>query len=481
MTNQFRNKAISAFVWNAIDRFGNQGMSFIILLILARLVGPDDYGVLAIVMMFINIANVFVDCGLSNALMRKLDRTETDNSTVFYFNILVAFVIYLILFTLSHHISLYLDNIELESIIRYASLIVIINSFGIIQQTNLSFKLLFKTQTKISIISTLVSGSVGIVLAYYGYGTMALIHQQVLFALLRVLLLWILIRWMPTARFSFQSIKGLIGYSSWLLLSEIVSVLRLDIVYFVLGKGVATGQIGYFSYANKMSSFPASLISSVYRKVAFPVFCQLQNSDKLSHYFRQATRCLNFIVVPIMLCLSAVSEPLINLLLDDKWSHTIPLLSILAISLSFWPQIFNNISFLLVNGKSKIRFIVDSLMLLCLVISVLYLSKYGLKYVFYAMLALNITSAVIYAYFTGVVSAYKFLTQLGDLLFIYILSIVAKVIVGFTLPMYTSTPIVDLIISVIIFFMVYISLYCLFKRSMIIDLISSTKRLIREA
>lgn len=263
--------------WSAFGTFSTQGISFIIGIILARLLMPADYGLIGMLAIFFAVSQLFVESGFSSALIQKIDRTETDYSTIFYFNLLVSFALYLILFLTAPLIAEFYNTPELTLLTRVLSLNILISALAIVQQARLKILLDFKTPAIITMLSVAISGSLGVVLAYSGYGVWALVVQSLSATAIRTLLLFFFNKWMPRLVFSIASLKQLFGYSSKLLAAGLVATIVNNLYSILIGKIFSPKDLGYYTRAKQFPELLSSTITSILQGVTFPILASLQN------------------------------------------------------------------------------------------------------------------------------------------------------------------------------------------------------------
>lgn len=355
MSESLKNKTVKGVVWSTLERFSVAGVNFIFGLILARLLMPSDYGAIAMLAIFMAIAQTFIDSGFSNALIRKPERSETDNATAFYFNIGVGLVAYLLLYLAAPYIAKFYNTPILTPLTRIMGLNLLLNSLCVVQQALLTARIDFKTQAKISLSAAIISGLVGIGFAYAGYGVWALAIQSVLASVIRTLLLWILAKWRPKAKFSKQSFRSLFGYGSKLLASGLLDTIYNNLYTIVIGKRFAAATLGVYSRADQWANFLAINITGILQRVTFPVLSTIQNEDeRLRINYRKFLRISAFAVFPLMMGLAAVADPLTRFILTDKWAESIPLLRILCFALMFYPIHAINLNLLQVKGRSDL-------------------------------------------------------------------------------------------------------------------------------
>lgn len=355
MAESLKRKAVKGVVWSTLERFSVAGVNFIFGLILARLLMPTDYGAIAMLSIFMAIAQTFIDSGFSNALIRKPDRTETDNATAFYFNIGVGLAAYFSLYLAAPYIAQFYKTSILIPLTRIMGLNLLLNSLCVVQQALLTARIDFKTQAKISLSAAIISGLVGIGFAYAGYGVWALAIQSVLASVIRTILLWILAKWRPKAKFSKQSFRNLFGYGSKLLASGLLDTIYNNLYTIVIGKRFSVATLGVYSRADQWANFLAINVTGILQRVTFPILSSIQNEDeRLRVNYRKFLRVSGFVIFPLMMGLAAIADPLTRFILTDKWADSIPLLRILCFALMFYPIHAINLNLLQVKGRSDL-------------------------------------------------------------------------------------------------------------------------------
>ena len=334
MSDSVKHRAIKGVMWSAVERFSVQGIQFVLSIVIARLVLPSEYGLIAMLGIFLAIAQTFVDSGFSNALIQKKDRTEVDYSTVFYFNILIALVVYGVLFISAPYIASFYREPELTVVTRWVGLNLLLNGLSIVQRAKLTVCVDFKTQAKASLIAVLMSGLVAVCLAYRDYGVWALVLQSLLSSFLNTLLLWIFSRWLPLWCFSWKSFRSLFSFGSKLLLSGLLHTIYINLYSLVIGRRYSAMDVGFYNRANQFSGFPSTNLVGIITRVIYSVQCELQDdTERLNRSFMCYLRVSCYIIFPLMTLLAVLSDPLIRFLLTDKWLPSAELLSILCLSL----------------------------------------------------------------------------------------------------------------------------------------------------
>lgn len=350
-----KENTINGVKWSAIERFSVQGVSFVVGLVLARLLTPSDFGMIGMLSIFMSISQTFIDSGFSNALIRKLDRTEIDCSTAFYFNIVVGALCFAILYAVSPIIASFYNQPILTEVTRVMAITLFINSLTVVQVAILTIKIDFKTQAIINLVSSIASGVLGIALAYWGFGVWSLVYQQVFRAFLSALLFWILTKWRPLLLFSWSSFKDLFSFGSKLLLSGLLHTFYMNFTNLVIGKFYSSKDLGYYERGRQFGAIPTEMSLSVIQRVVFPILSTIQDDDdRLISVYRKYIKIISIAIFFMMMLLVALSKPVIIILLTDKWAE-----SIIYLQLYCFAQMFNhvtriNLNLLEVKGRSDL-------------------------------------------------------------------------------------------------------------------------------
>ena len=414
--SSLKDKTVKGVIWSAVDRFSAQGIQFVFSILIARLLVPEDYGVIAMLNIFLAVSQTFIDSGFGTALIRKIDRTETDFSTVFYFNIAVAVFFYLGLFFAAPAIANFYNTPLLVPVTRVTAINLVIGSLSGIHNAKLSIAIDFKSRAKISIVSAVLTGSVGLWMAYSGYGVWALVVQTVFAGIIRTIMLWIIVKWYPKLVFSWKSFKEMFSFGSKLLASGLLDTIYNNIYPLVIGKVFSPTTLGVYSKANSLAQFPSSNITSVLQSVTFPVLSTIQNEeDRLAAAYKRFLRIAAFVVFPLMMGLSAVADPFIRLALTDKWEGAIYLLQIICFWMMWYPIHAINLNILQVKGRSdyflKLEIIkkVQGVIVLCITVPM------GIVAMCYGSLISSIICLIWNTYYTKKLLGYGFFAQMKDL------------------------------------------------------------------
>lgn len=417
MAESLKHKTVKGTIWSSVERFSVQGIAFVVMIVMARILTPEDYGLVGMVTIFIAVSQSLVDSGFSQALIRKQDRTETDNSTVFFFNIAVGLFLYLILFLCAPLIARFYDQPLLTPLTRLISLSVLINSFVVVQRALLTVKIDFKTQAKASLSAAIIAGAVGITMAYTGFGVWAIVWYQLVNLAVNVGLLWVFSRWRPRLLYSWDSFRELFSFGSKLALSGIIDTLYNNIYLIVIGKVFKASDLGYYTRSSQFAQFPSSNLSAIMQRVTFPVLCTIQDDDdRLRSVYRRFLRLSAFVVFPLMCGLAGVSYPFIRLILGEKWLFSAELLQIICLSMMWYPVHAINLNLLQVKGRSDL-FLRLEIVKKCLGVAVLCATvPLGLVAMCWGSLLSSILCLVINTHYTGKLIQVGFLMQMRDLL-----------------------------------------------------------------
>lgn len=354
------DKTIKGVGWNSIDRIANYGIGFIVGIVLARLLSPEEYGLIGIIGIFVAIFNIILDSGLSTALIRKDGVTESDYCTVFWTNLVLSFLLTVTLFLCAPLISNFFQRPELTPYIHVMSFILIINALSITQQTLLTKRIDFKTQTKISLIAQTLSGVIGIIMAYQGFGVWALVTQQLSSRLLTTILLWFFNKWWPHLIFSWVSFKNLFSFSWKLLVAQVMGTLFNQIYQAVIGKVYSPQTLGQYTRAQQYGQLVSCSVGDVVLKVSLPVMSSIQNEDeRLLRAFRVIIKTTILISSVLLIGMSACAKSLIYVLIGEQWLPCVPMMQILGFSFMIYPLHQININMLIVQGRSDINLLLQ--------------------------------------------------------------------------------------------------------------------------
>lgn len=477
MADSLKSKTVKGTLWSSLERFSVQGIQFVVMIIMARILTPQDYGLVGMITLFIGISQTLIDSGFSQALIRKQDRNETDNSTVFYFNIAVGIALYFVLFISAPLIARFYDEPLLIPITRVVALGLVFNSLAVVQRALLTLKLDFKTQAKATLIGAVLSGVVGIYMAMSGFGVWSIVFNLIVNYGTVTFLLWVFSHWKPQWVYSWQSFKELFSFGSKLLASGLLETLYRNMYLLVIGKVFNASDLGYYSRAHQFSDFASSNVSGIFQRVSYPVLCTIQNDDnRLADVYRRLLRTSAFIIFPLMIGLASLSKVVIITFLTEKWLFASTLLVPLCLSGMWYPVHALNLNLLQVKGRSDLYLRLEIIKKLVAVIIFCCALPFGLVILCWSSLASSLFALIINTYYTGKLINIGFLKQIADLTPTLILSGTMGVII-YLFTLYTTlssalTMCIDIIAGIVF----YISLAKIFKFSEFKELYSILRK-----
>ncbi|SFC98458.1 lipopolysaccharide biosynthesis protein [Butyrivibrio sp. YAB3001] len=411
-----KEKVLSNLIWRFAERIGAQAISFIVSIVLARILGPSEYGRVAMITVFTAILQVFVDGGFGNALIQKKDADDIDFSSVFYFNVLLCLVLYLIIFLCAPLIAeLYCDD-KLINLVKASGLIIVISGIKNVQQAYISRTLQFKRFFYATLIGTIVSAIMGILLACIGFGAWALVVQNLTNALVDTVVVWWIVKWRPKAVFSFSRLMSLFSYGWKLLLSNLIDVLYGNIRQLVIGKVYSPSDLAYYNRGRQIPNLVVTNVNTSIDSVLFPVLSMEQDNMEYEKRIAQKSIMIsNYIMAPIMMGIAAAGETLIKIILTEKWISCVPFLRIFCILYMFQPVHTANINVIKALGRSDIRLkqevITKGVGIILLVAAI----PYGTLMIAYAYLIGNFFNQIVNSWPNKKLINYSYLEQLKDI------------------------------------------------------------------
>lgn len=461
-------KILQGTVWVTIDRFGTMALSFIVNLILARLLLPADFGCIGMLAIFISVSQVLVDGGFGSALIQKKNPTEEDYSTIFYWNLLFSLLLYGIIFLISPYVAFFFKIPSLRKVLRILALVLIINALMIVQNNRLRKQLAFSTLAWINISSHLVSALIAIILAYKGFGVWSLVVLQLMSGVFQNCMLWGVVRWYPKRFFSFQSLKELFSFGGYLMAANILQSVCINLQGIIIGRKFSASQMGYYSQAKKLDDMCSHNVPNIIVQVIYPVYSKFQNEPvRMQDLLGKSIRLISFVIIPMMFLLILIAQPLIDFLYGDKWLISVPYFQVLCVGGIF--VCLQNINYYAIAamGESQALFRWSfykwGLLLLLLLIG----SSFGMYGILWAMVIseinIFITNAILAFKYTG----YSVLHQFKDFLPVLLISTLSFIGV-YLLKKYVVE--LHFLISAICFLMSYMLLTYLFHLTVIRDL-----------
>jgi teichuronic acid exporter len=351
---------VHGFIWSFLDNLSLLSIQLIIGIVLARILSPREFGLIGIISVFVAISQSIVDCGFSNALIRKGDCQQKDFSTVFYCNLAISLLLTSGLILTAGWIASVFKEAKLESLLQVISICIVIDALCVIQRTIFTKKVDFKKQMVISVASSLISGVTGISLAYGGYGVWSLVIMMLVRSGISTALFWALSTWRPDLSFSWRSFRELFGFGSKLLISGLIDTIYKNIYYIVIGKYFSVQELGYFTRAQQFQTVPSSNLTTIVMRVSYPVMANIQKDDEdVLRYYRKLLRITMYIAFTLMLGLASVSKSLILFTIGAKWTPSILYLELLCMTGMLYPLHAINLNMIQLKGRSDIFLLLE--------------------------------------------------------------------------------------------------------------------------
>lgn len=418
-----KRRTTRALAWSFGGTLGTQGVQFIFSILLARLLTPAEFGLIAMLSLFMALAQSMIDSGFGSALIQKKDATRVDESSVFYLNLCVAGGAYMLLWFGAPFIAAFYREPILIPLSRVLGLNFIINSFGLVQMSVLRKRLDMRTLAQRTFVGTLASGPVGVVLALRGYGVWSLAAQGITANLVRTALLWVWSDWRPVARFSGRSLASLYSYGSKLFLSGIISTTFDNLYPMLIGRLFSKSDLGFYTRAISLERLPSQTITGVISQVAFPAFSSIQDDKRrLKVGYRRAMGFACFLVFPIMLGLTATAEPLFLVLFTKKWAASIPYFRVLCLAGMLYPLHALNLNALKAVGSSDLFLRLEVIKKVNTVVAILITYRYGIGAMVWGQAATSYIALFLNTYYTGRFIDYPLREQAQDVIPYFLLS-----------------------------------------------------------
>lgn len=467
---------IKGFIWSGLDRFGVVVIQLVLELLIARILLPKDYGVVGIILIFMTLAITFSEGGFSNALIHKQDRDDNDYSAVFYFNIGVGILVYLLIFFIAPSVEEYFNINNLSLYLRVTCISILFSSSVLVHRTKLTILMDFKKQAKYSLISVFVAGMVSLWLAYRGFGVWALIVQTVILNIINAVLLWIGLKWFPQLHFSFAPLKGLFSFGSKILLSSILQSVYFNAYPFFIGKILSTRQLGIYSKANQFTQMPSSVLTTVIQRVLFPFFSSHQNDDeKVNSLNVLYTKLCSIAFLPIFFTLAILAKPLIVLAFSEKWAEMIPVFIILCISYTFYPITVNNMMIFQVKNKTGLFLKIEIISKITGVIILFITIQHGLIALSFGILANQLLQFIISSLYMQSILKKNLFKQIKTVIPFYLFSTLLLCGTDYLFSHFTVDLLIHLLSGFFIITTAYSLFYSLFYKSVFFEIKSLLK------
>lgn len=458
-----KKTVISSLVWKFLERLGTQGIQFVVSIILARLLLPSDYGIITMIMVFTAIANSFIQSGFSTSLIQKKNSDELDFSSVFYTSFVIAIICYLILYFTSPLIADFYQMPQIKVILRVLALTLFFGAFNSVQNAKLSKDMKFKTLFFSSLGAIIVSGTTGITMAYLGFGAWALVGQQLANIIASTIILWFTSGWRPKIMFSLTRVKGLFSYGWKIMCSSLIDTFYQNLYNLVIGKFYNSATLGNYNKGEQFPKLIAVNIDGAIGSVMLPAYAREQErKDKVKKMVRRAIVTSSLILFPLMLGLAAIAEPLVKILLTDKWLGCVPFMQILCVVYALYPINTANLQAIKALGKSdyflKLEIIKKILGITVLIITV----PHGVYIMAIGQVIVTIISTMINAFPNRKLLNYNYFEQVKDILPNLLIAILMFIVV-YPIKYLIDNTILLLTIQIIVGAIIYIALMNIFK------------------
>jgi len=474
MPPSLKKQAVHGAFWSFAERFGQQGIQFVVSIVLARLLAPKDFGVLGMLVVFIALAQSVIDSGFGQALIQKQDADRTDESTVFWFNLFSGAVMAGLLFTAAPWIAAFYDTPLLVPITRVFSLNLIINSFGIVQNALLTKELAFKKRMKASIASLVVSGLVGVFMAWCGFGVWSLVAQQLTANFVRTVGLWVVHPWRPALVFSRASFRVLWKFGSNMLASGLLYTFFVNIYYVVIGKLYSAAELGFYERGMKLMVMTAHSVSQVVSQVNFPLLARMQDDpERMRRVFGKVLQTTMLVVAPMMAGFGVTAHNLIYVLYGEKWMPCVPYLQIMCIYNAFYPFHLLNLNVLLAFGRSDLHFRLETIKRVLTILSIVIMYRYGVIGLLWGQVACSAIGLVLNTFYVHRFLEYGLLAQMASVRRILISSLVMAVAAWAVGHLAVGPAFVQLILQVAAGGLVFIAMEWLLKEPVFMEFVKA--------
>ena len=414
--HSLKEKAVKGVGWSVIDNVVQTGVTFVISIVLARLLSPDDYGLIGIIAIFTTVCTALINGGFTTALIRKKDATDDDYNTAFIANLGISIVLYSLIFFGAPFIAVFFNREELITLIQVSSLGLIIGALALVQQTRLTKRIDFKSQTKITLVASLTSGIVGIAMAFLGLGVWALVAQQLVNHSIRTLLLWFVNRWIPKLKFSNNSFHELFGFGWKMMVSSVLDTIWKELYQVVVGKFYSPASLGQYTRSKQFSKLLSQNLTSVIQRVTYPVLSNIQDDkERMVIAYRKIIKITMFVTAISVFFLGAISEPLLYCLIGPKWHDAAIYLPLICISSSTYPLHAINLNMLQVQGRSDLFLGLEVIKKIIALVPLAIGALVGIMPMLYTNIITNIVAYFLNSYYSGKFLGYSSWMQIRDI------------------------------------------------------------------
>ncbi len=466
-------KTLTGFFWSLIQQFGVQFTSILVTVFLARILDPSDFGLIGMLAVFMALGNSLIDAGMTSSLIRTKDADERDYSTVFFINLSVGILVYVLMFLFSGLISKFFNQPVLELIIKVYCLTFIIYPFAAVQRTRLVKKMDFKTEMKITIPSTILGGIIGLILAFNGFGVWALVGMNLVQNLLLSIQFWVYSKWRPHWIFDWSRFRHHFDYGAKLTIAGIINSFFSNIYHLVIGKYFPLAQLGYYSKADSLKQIPVKNISSTLSRVTFPMFSEIQDDDeRLRVAYKRIMQQVLFWLTPVMFLSAVLAEPIFRFVLTEKWLPAVSYFQILCFIGLMFPIHSYNLNILKVKGRSDLYLKLEIIKKALTIIGIVVALPFGIFALLWVQVFLNIVAFGINSFYSGKFIGYDLWSQTRDILPIFVIGLIAGIgafwIKDFLL-VHQMLDLIQIVLGGIVGLMIYFSLSWGFKSNALLD------------
>lgn len=469
-----RKQAIAGLGWTFASQFGNQLIGFVVSMVLARILLPEEFGLIGMIAIFLAVGKTLLDAGLTQSLIRSQDLDQDDFSTVFYFNLVASILIYIAIYLTAPLIADFYDQQILINIVRLFCITFIITAFSSVQLARLTKEMDFKTQMIIALPSTIVGGIVGLTLAYMGYGVWSLVWSKLVSDFLGTIQLWIYSKWTPSLAFNIKKFKNHFNYGYKLTLSGLLDTIFNNIYLIIIGKFFSPAQVGFYTRAETMKQLPVTNISSALNKVTFPLFASIQDDDvRLKRVYKQLMQMVVFIISPVLIFLGVLAEPTFRFLFTEKWLPAVPYFQILCVTGVLYPIHAYNLNILKVKGRSDLFLKLEIIKKIIIVITIVFALQFGIMALLYGQIFISLVAFFINTHYTGKFINYTAWQQSKDIIPILLLSALsggAVFVWDYYLKIYDQLDIIRILGGSVVGLFVYLPLAQIFRFNSLNDI-----------
>ena len=458
------HKTSTGVVWNFTEQLGKRGVGLVVTLLLAHFLVPEDYGLVAMMAVFIAIASSLMESGFKQALIRKQDAGEIDFSTVFYANLVLGCLAYLLLYIAAPFIARFYEETRLIILIRVAGITILITSFQVVQSAILNRDLNFKAQLKATVPASIISGFIAVLLAYAGWGVWALVAQMLITAFLVTVFLWVKSHWRPKLIFSRLSLNEMFGFGSKLLLSGLLNAIFNNMFVVVIAKLFSTTVAGHYFFSEKIMQLVLNQFVFSISTVTYPALATMQHDNvKLKAGYRKIVQIMTFLLFPAMTLMAALAEPLFHTLLHDQWHPAVPYLQLMCIAALMYPLHVINLNILKVKGRSGLYLYLEIIKKISMVLILLISVRYGVIGILVGQIIGSVLVYLPISYYSNKLIGYSTREQIGDFLPSLIVSAVIAGMVYIAVSVSTQSAAVELLLFGALAGLTYLFLSYIFK------------------